>query len=126
MGPAAIRNLVLWGPNIVPCLGFIFWVICGLSPLFDNSGRSQGWHDKAVDSLVVTDPSPHRDDPPQHLFGGEVDRDAVAGAPGDQGKSGGPGDSSRPDSGGRPLQSVPDNEDEFASPLIPREARRSS
>ena len=54
MGPAAIRNLVLWGPNIVPCLGFIFWVICGLSPLFDNSGRSQGWHDKAGKTLVIS------------------------------------------------------------------------
>src|SRR6266545_1854664 len=55
MGPAAIQTLVLWGPIIIPCLGFIWWVVCGLSPLFDSSsGRNQGFHDKAAKTLVIS------------------------------------------------------------------------
>jgi uncharacterized RDD family membrane protein YckC len=55
MGPAAIQTLVLWGPVIIPCLGFIWWVVCGLSPLFDSSsGRNQGFHDKAAKTLVIS------------------------------------------------------------------------
>ena len=51
-----------WGPS------FVRWIIpavagfvCGigqilvyLSPLFDNSGRFQGWHDKAANDLVIS------------------------------------------------------------------------
>lgn len=54
MGASAIRWAVLWLPNIVPCLGFIWWIVCGLSPNFDNSGRSQGFHDKAAKTFVIS------------------------------------------------------------------------
>jgi uncharacterized RDD family membrane protein YckC len=49
-GPAAIRWLVL-------AAGFFFCFVPGvvvcLSPLFDSSGRQQGWHDKASRTIAV-------------------------------------------------------------------------
>ncbi|MEV6604851.1 RDD family protein [Kutzneria sp. NPDC051319] len=43
----------MFGPWIVPCLGYIWILLCYLSPLFDNQ-RRQGWHDKVVKTLVVS------------------------------------------------------------------------
>ena len=43
--------------QIIPFLGGLFCyigaLIVYLSPLFDNSGRLQGWHDKAANDLVI-------------------------------------------------------------------------
>ncbi|WP_268928510.1 RDD family protein [Microbacterium sp. KUDC0406] len=44
-GKALLRNLVF---------GVTAWVVVGyFSPLFDGSGRFQGWHDKAVGALML-------------------------------------------------------------------------
>jgi hypothetical protein len=43
-----------------PLIPFVASLFCSLlalavysSPLFDNSGRLQGWHDKAANDLVI-------------------------------------------------------------------------
>jgi hypothetical protein len=42
---------------MIPFLGGLFCyigaLIVYLSPLFDNSGRLQGWHDKAANDVVI-------------------------------------------------------------------------
>jgi uncharacterized RDD family membrane protein YckC len=51
-----------WGPSFIRwILPAIASLVCGigqilvyLSPLFDNSGRLQGWHDKAAHDLVIS------------------------------------------------------------------------
>lgn len=45
-GPALLRNLVFWIAGSI--------VVGYFSPLFDSSGRFQGWHDKVVDSLMLS------------------------------------------------------------------------
>lgn len=49
-GPAFVRQLM-------PVVGSVFFLLGTLlvyvSPLFDSSGRLQGWHDKAANDLVV-------------------------------------------------------------------------
>ncbi len=49
IGPAFVRYLILGACNMVPLLG----LVCYLSPLFDQSGLSQGWHDKVAGTLVI-------------------------------------------------------------------------
>lgn len=43
---------------IIPAIGGVFFYIGALlvylSPLFDSSGRNQGWHDRAANDLVIT------------------------------------------------------------------------
>ena len=53
MGKGFGRVGTMFGPWIVPCLGSIWILLCYLSPLFDNQ-RRQGWHDKAVKTLVIS------------------------------------------------------------------------
>jgi hypothetical protein len=50
LGRAVLRSLVVGAGALVLGLG---WVLVLLSPLFDGSGRLQGWHDKAARSVVV-------------------------------------------------------------------------
>ena len=50
LGPAFIRQLIPTVGSLFFCLGTL---LVYLSPLFDNSGRVQGWHDKAANDLVV-------------------------------------------------------------------------
>ena len=47
MGRAFVRYLVLGITGSICTLGY--W-----SPFFDNSGRKQGWHDKAANDLVIS------------------------------------------------------------------------
>ncbi|GAA1850050.1 RDD family protein [Myceligenerans crystallogenes] len=49
-GRAFLRPFLIGVSNIVPGVGPILML---LSPLFDNSGRKQGWHDKAANAVVV-------------------------------------------------------------------------
>ncbi|HEX2705627.1 MAG TPA: RDD family protein, partial [Candidatus Lustribacter sp.] len=49
-GPSFMRWLIPAAANAVCGLGIVVY----LSPLFDNSGRVQGWHDKAANTLVVS------------------------------------------------------------------------
>lgn len=44
-GKALLRNIVFWLTGTI--------VVGYFSPLFDSSGRSQGWHDKAVGVLML-------------------------------------------------------------------------
>jgi uncharacterized RDD family membrane protein YckC len=53
MGKGFGRVGTMFGPWIVPCLGYIWVLLCYLSPLFDNQ-RRQGWHDKVVKTLVIS------------------------------------------------------------------------
>lgn len=50
LGRALVRLLVPGVSGVVPLVGP---VLVGLSPLFDDSGRRQGWHDKAAGSVVL-------------------------------------------------------------------------
>ncbi|NCT89728.1 FHA domain-containing protein [Cellulomonas sp. APG4] len=50
LGRAFVRLLVPGVSGVVPLVGP---VLVGLSPLFDDSGRRQGWHDKAAGSVVL-------------------------------------------------------------------------
>jgi uncharacterized RDD family membrane protein YckC len=50
-GPAALRWLIPFVGVVVCWVGAL---LVYLSPLFDNSGRMQGWHDKVAKTLVVT------------------------------------------------------------------------
>jgi uncharacterized RDD family membrane protein YckC len=51
-----------WGPStvrwLIPLVGafvcYVGAILVYLSPLFDSSGRMQGWHDKAANTLVVS------------------------------------------------------------------------
>jgi len=55
MGPAAIRALVYPFLIFVPCLGYLWALLCGLSPLFDSkSGYQQGFQDKAAKTIVIS------------------------------------------------------------------------
>ncbi len=49
VGPAFLRYLVLGACSLVPLVG----LVCYLSPFFDKSGLSQGWHDKVAGTLVI-------------------------------------------------------------------------
>lgn len=44
-GRAVLRTAVFW---------ILLSVLCALSPLFDSTGRLQGWHDKAAGAFMVT------------------------------------------------------------------------
>ncbi len=48
-----VRHLIILGPALVPYVGWLASVVVLLSPLFDNSGRLQGWQDKAANDLVI-------------------------------------------------------------------------
>jgi uncharacterized RDD family membrane protein YckC len=52
-GGAFARWGTMFGPGIVPCLGWIVTFLVELSPLFDEQ-RRQGWHDRAAKTLVVS------------------------------------------------------------------------
>jgi uncharacterized RDD family membrane protein YckC len=57
LGPAFVRALVPFAASLFcPLLALLVY----LSPLFDNSGRLQGWHDKAANDLVIKVRSPGR------------------------------------------------------------------
>ncbi len=49
-GPALIRYAVVLAGNLLCGVGAL---LVYLSPLFDSSGRRQGWHDKAAKTFVV-------------------------------------------------------------------------
>lgn len=53
LGPAFVRHLVILGPALLPYVGVLASLVVLISPLFDNSGRLQGWHDKAANDLVI-------------------------------------------------------------------------
>lgn len=53
LGRAFVRHLIILGPLLLPYLGLVVCFVVLLSPLFDSSGRSQGWHDKIAKDLVV-------------------------------------------------------------------------
>lgn len=50
MGPAFVRLLVPGVANVVPAIGP---ALVYASPLFDSTGRRQGWHDKAAGTVVL-------------------------------------------------------------------------
>ncbi|MDE0171697.1 MAG: RDD family protein [bacterium] len=50
-GKSIGRWLILVAPSLIPIGGFILTLLVYLSPTFDN--RRQGWHDKAVATVVV-------------------------------------------------------------------------
>lgn len=50
MGPAFVRLLVPGVANVVPGVGP---ALVYASPLFDSTGRRQGWHDKAAGTVVL-------------------------------------------------------------------------
>ena len=39
--------------GLIPIVGGLASLACWLSPLFDSSGRQQGWHDKVAKTVVV-------------------------------------------------------------------------
>lgn len=49
-GPSFMRWLIPAAASAVCGLGIVVY----LSPLFDSSGRVQGWHDKAANTLVIS------------------------------------------------------------------------
>jgi uncharacterized RDD family membrane protein YckC len=53
LGPAFVRQLIPMGGLLVFVVGML---VVYLSPIFDNSGRMQGWHDKAANDLVILKP----------------------------------------------------------------------
>lgn len=53
LGASFMRSLTYWLGYMIPILNFVWsWLVC-LSPLFDGSGKRQGWHDKMANTLVV-------------------------------------------------------------------------
>jgi uncharacterized RDD family membrane protein YckC len=58
----ATGELIGWGPSfmrwLLPFVGYLFCylgaILVYLSPLFDKSGRFQGWHDKMGKDLVIS------------------------------------------------------------------------
>ncbi|WP_344112234.1 RDD family protein [Kribbella alba] len=50
-GPSFMRWLL---PIIGALICFVGQILVYLSPLFDSSGRMQGWHDKAANTLVIS------------------------------------------------------------------------
>ncbi|WP_346776508.1 RDD family protein [Streptomyces sp. HNM0574] len=48
-GSGFLRYLVPMAANLVCGLGIVVY----LSPFFDNSGKSQGWHDRAASTVVI-------------------------------------------------------------------------
>ncbi|WP_341258024.1 MULTISPECIES: RDD family protein [Gordonia] len=50
LGRAFVRQIIPFAGAIACYVGAI---VVYLSPLFDNSGRMQGWHDKAANDLVI-------------------------------------------------------------------------
>jgi uncharacterized RDD family membrane protein YckC len=53
-GGAATRWAVMFAPVIIPFLGSLYLLVCYLSPLFDNSGKRQGWHDKVAKTIAIS------------------------------------------------------------------------
>ncbi|MDU6927168.1 MAG: RDD family protein, partial [Dermabacter sp.] len=39
--------------GLIPIVGGLAALACWLSPLFDSSGRQQGWHDKVAKTVVI-------------------------------------------------------------------------
>lgn len=52
LASSGVRSLVSNGVLIIP-LGGLFALLVYLSPLFDGSGRRQGWHDKLARTVVI-------------------------------------------------------------------------
>lgn len=50
LGSSFVRQLIPWVGALILFIGTL---LVYLSPLFDNSGRMQGWHDKAAGDLVI-------------------------------------------------------------------------
>lgn len=53
-GPALLRWIVPLAPAIIPFIGALGTLVVYLSPLFDSSGRNQGWHDKVAKTLFIS------------------------------------------------------------------------
>ncbi|GGM82984.1 hypothetical protein GCM10012275_61940 [Longimycelium tulufanense] len=53
-GAGFTRAGILMGAGVIPFLGGLVNLVMVLSPLFDGSGRNQGFHDKAAHTLVVS------------------------------------------------------------------------
>lgn len=53
-GPSLLRWIVPLAPAIIPFIGALGTLVVYLSPLFDSSGRNQGWHDKVAKTLVIS------------------------------------------------------------------------
>lgn len=51
-GPSVLRWILPQGASALTC--GIGGIVVYLSPLFDNSGRQQGWHDKVAKTQVVS------------------------------------------------------------------------
>jgi uncharacterized RDD family membrane protein YckC len=51
LGKALIRQLI---PAAAGFFCFLLEILVYLSPLFDGTGRMQGWHDKAATDLVIS------------------------------------------------------------------------
>ncbi|MBW0015329.1 MAG: RDD family protein [Mycobacterium sp.] len=49
-GPAFLRQLV---PSAAGLFCFLLTLLVYFSPLFDTSGRLQGWHDRVANDLVI-------------------------------------------------------------------------
>lgn len=54
LGPAFVRQLI---PTVGALFFFLGTLLVYISPLFDSSGRLQGWHDKAANDLVIVKPN---------------------------------------------------------------------
>lgn len=52
-GKAFGRWFLLVGLGFVPFFGGLAVLLFCLSPLFDSSGRRQGWHDMGVGTVVI-------------------------------------------------------------------------
>lgn len=50
---ASRRWLLLFGPGVIPVVGSLVVLVIGISPLFDDGRRMQGWHDKWAGTYVV-------------------------------------------------------------------------
>ncbi|OFT20571.1 RDD family protein [Dermabacter sp. HMSC08H10] len=50
---AALRFALPGLMAIIPIVGSLASLACWLSPLFDGSGRRQGWHDKVAKTVVI-------------------------------------------------------------------------
>ena len=50
---AALRFALPGLIGIIPIVGGLAALACWLSPLFDSTGRQQGWHDKVAKTVVI-------------------------------------------------------------------------
>ncbi|MFB2554189.1 RDD family protein [Herbiconiux liangxiaofengii] len=81
LGRMLLRGLVVWGASLVFFIGqYVVW----LSPLWDSSKMSRGWHDKLAGTWVIdvkAGPNPLKARPGQLELDGSATDDAVTPAP---------------------------------------------